>query len=183
MNTWITSDLHFCHDKPFLYEPRGFTSIQDHDKAIIKNWNEIVEDEDLVYVLGDLMLNNNALGCSQFNQLKGLKVIILGNHDTEARVELYKDLRGVIDIGWATKINYEGFNFFLSHYPALTRNFNDKSKPLHKRIISLCGHSHTSDRFADWDKGCIYHCELDAHNNAPILLDNVIEDLRWKVNE
>ena len=37
---WITSDLHLQHDKPFIYEARGFSSIQEHDEAIIKNWNK-----------------------------------------------------------------------------------------------------------------------------------------------
>ena len=36
---WFTSDLHLGHNKPFLYEPRGFKNIQEHDNAIIENWN------------------------------------------------------------------------------------------------------------------------------------------------
>ena len=39
-NIWFTSDLHFCHDKEFLYKPRGFNSIEEHDTAIIQNWNK-----------------------------------------------------------------------------------------------------------------------------------------------
>lgn len=34
---WFTSDLHFGHNKSFLYEPRGFNSIEEHDATIIKN--------------------------------------------------------------------------------------------------------------------------------------------------
>ena len=43
---WITSDLHLGHNKPFLYEPRGFKNIQEHDETIIKNWNSIIKYND-----------------------------------------------------------------------------------------------------------------------------------------
>ena len=36
---FVTSDLHFGHDRGFLYEPRGFSNIEDHDEAVIANWN------------------------------------------------------------------------------------------------------------------------------------------------
>ena len=79
---YFTSDLHFGHDKPFLYEPRGFTNIYDMNNAIFRNWNSIVTEEDDVYVLGDLMLNNNEGGIWLIKRLRGRIHIILGNHDT-----------------------------------------------------------------------------------------------------
>jgi calcineurin-like phosphoesterase family protein len=59
---FITSDLHFGHDRGFLYEPRGFSNIESHDETVIQNWNSVVEPEDEVYILGDLMLNDNSHG-------------------------------------------------------------------------------------------------------------------------
>ena len=32
---YLTSDLHFNHNKEFLYEPRGFNSPEEHDEEII----------------------------------------------------------------------------------------------------------------------------------------------------
>ena len=40
---WFTSDTHFGHIKDFLWSPRGFYSIQEHDEAIIHNWNEVIK--------------------------------------------------------------------------------------------------------------------------------------------
>ena len=62
MSIFVTSDLHFCHDRDFLYEPRGFKSVHEMNEAIVKNWNSIIQPEDDVYVLGDLMLNDNDRG-------------------------------------------------------------------------------------------------------------------------
>lgn len=41
----------------------------------------------------------------------------------------------------------------------------------------------TQDKFQDFNKGLIYHVELDAHNNKPVLIDNIIEDIQNKINE
>ena len=179
---YVTSDLHFYHDKPFLYSPRGFISVQEMNDAIIRNWNNVVEDDDIVYVLGDIMLVNNELGCKCFNQLKGYKIIILGNHDTDNRIKLYCKLRGVNGVKRADQIKYNGYSFFLCHYPTLASNY-DIDKPLKKRLINLCGHTHTKDKFLDMDKGLIYHCELDAHNNTPVALDDIIIDLKEYLGE
>ena len=77
---WITSDLHLQHDKSFIYEARGFNSIQEHDEAIIKNWNKLVEDYDVVYILGDLIMGESEQGIELLRQLNGSLRVILGNH-------------------------------------------------------------------------------------------------------
>lgn len=172
---FVTSDLHFGHDKPFIFEPRGFNNICEHDEAIIKNWNSVVEPDDEVFVLGDLMLGDNAHGVRCLRRLNGTIYPIVGNHDTNARLDLYERIG--MDIYYATRLKHRGCTFYLSHYPTLTSNL-DADKPLKTRVINLCGHVHTTDKWADWDKGLIYHCELDAHDNKPILLDDIVEDIK-----
>lgn len=179
---WITADLHFGHSKPFLYEPRGFSSIEEHDKTIIKNWNSIVNSEDEVFILGDLMLNDNEHGIECLRQLNGHLNILRGNHETDNRWELYATLSNVNLLGWAQMLKYHKYYFYLSHYPTIINNY-DADQPLKTRIINLCGHSHNKDPFCDKDKGLIYHCELDAHSNYPILLDNIIKEIKEKINK
>lgn len=178
-NFWITSDWHFCHDKPFLYEPRGFSSVSEMNEAIIKNHNEVVKFDDIVFCLGDCMLNDDKAGLDCIRRLNGKIYIIGGNHDTENRIKQYSEVApNIIQyLGLATRIKHKGYKFYLSHYPTLTSNY-DFEKPLKQRTINLCGHSHTKDKFQDMDKGVIYHCELDCHDNRPVLLDNIIDDLK-----
>ena len=178
---YLTSDLHFCHNRSFLWEPRGFENVQEMNQAIVKNWNNIIQPEDEVYVLGDLMLNNDVEGARLFKQLKGQIHVILGNHDTDRRVAAYNTFYNICEICYARPLHYNGYHFFLSHYPTITSNF-DYDKPLRSRTLNLCGHSHTPDPFADWDKGLIYHVELDAHNNAPVSLDSIIQDIVNRYN-
>lgn len=175
---WICSDLHFGHDKDFIYGPRGFDSIEEHDKTIIKNWNELVSWDDKVWLLGDCMLNDNEGGCRKLNQLAGNIRIIYGNHDTATRVQMYANIRPtILGMGLAYILKYQGYSFYLSHYPTLTAN-GDTDKSLKRQVLNICGHNHTQDKFKDTDKGIIYHAELDCHDNKPVLLDDIIEDIK-----
>lgn len=174
---FITSDLHFGHNKSFLYEPRGFSTIEEHDQEIIKRWNSVIELEDEVYILGDLMLNDNDYGMECLQQLRGKLHIVVGNHDTARRVELYASIPAVQEVKDIIHLKYRGYLFYCSHYPTITSN-NDIDKPLKARVLNLCGHSHTQERWSDADKGYIYHVELDAHNCYPIALDDIIAEFR-----
>lgn len=179
---YFTSDWHFCHDREFLYGPRGFTNPHDMNAAIIKNYNEIIQPDDDVYVLGDCMLNDNEEGMKCIKQLKGRIHIIRGNHDSPARLELYRNCYNVVEVCDAKFLVIKGYNIFLSHYPSIVSNY-DADRPLNKRTISICGHSHTKDKWLDFDKGLIYHAELDAHDNKPVSFEQVIADIKEKINE
>ena len=123
---WFTSDLHFGHNKSFLYEPRGFNSIEEHDATIIKNWNKKISSEDEVYLLGDVMLNDDEHGLECIKQLNGKIHLILGNHDTQNRILLYKNCSNIIEITFATELKINKNYFFLCHYPVITANYDDQ---------------------------------------------------------
>lgn len=178
---YFSSDLHFCHDRDFLYKPRGFNSIKEHDEQVIKNWNEIVTDEDEVYVLGDLMLNDNEDGIKKLQQLKGKIHIICGNHDVNTRIELYKTLPNVVEVVYATMIKAGKQHYYLSHYPTLTANYDDR--PYRSHIISLSGHTHKKNKFHFEDNPFCYNVALDAHNNYPVSIEQINEDIHNKVDE
>lgn len=145
--------------------------------AIIKRWNSLVEPCDEVYVLGDLMLNNTEEGLEYFKLLNGFKHIIIGNHDTDKRIELYRKLSDTVVEGFAARRKFYGYNFYLTHYPTLVSNF-DSEEPLKKQLINLCGHSHTQNWNADIDKGLIFHCELDTNDCYPWNIEDIIYKLR-----
>lgn len=181
-NVWITSDTHFGHDKDFIWKARGYCSIQEHDEDLIKKWNEHIKPDDIVYHLGDVIMGEAEHGLECLKKLNGEIHILRGNHDTNARWALYASLPNIVLEGYATKIKYNKWNFYLSHYPTLTANL-DEDAPLKTKTINLCGHSHIKDRFKDMDKGLIYHVEIDSHSNCPILLDEIITEIIAKENK
>lgn len=148
---------------------------------IIKNWNELVAPDDDVYLLGDLMLNDNEHGMKCLGRLNGKLHLIRGNHCTDERWKLYANSWNVVEMcGWATQIRIGKQSIFLSHYPTIASNY-DIDKPLKQRVLNLCGHSHTKDPFADWNKGLIFHCELDTNNCKPWNYEDIIKKAKEKL--
>lgn len=176
---WLTSDLHFCHDREFIWGPRGFKNVTEMNKVIRQNWCNVVKYDDYVIVLGDCMLNNDEEGLRYLQSLPGHIKLIRGNHDSDARCERYIKCFNCQSepIMFADVLHYGGYKFYLSHYPTIAAN-GDADKPLSRQMINLCGHLHTKDKFVDMDKGQIYHCELDAHGNTPVSLDQIIADIK-----
>lgn len=180
---YITSDLHFNHNKEFIYAPRGFTNVQDMNNTIIQNFNEIVKFDDDVYILGDLMLggaDKQAEGLELISALNGKLHLVRGNHDTEKRWAAYKELHNVVETDNAIYLNYRKYHFYMSHFPTMTANLEKES--LHQCTINLFGHTHQITNFYN-EIPFMYHVGLDSHNMAPVLLDDAIEEMKKKVIE
>lgn len=171
---YLTSDLHFGHDREFIWGPRGFKNVTEMNETIIKNWNDIVQAEDDVYVLGDIMLGDNTAGLKCIKQLKGKIHIILGNHDTSSREELYKECYNVVEVCYATIIKHNGYSFYLSHYPTITCNL-EKEFSKHC-LLNLYAHTHQTTNFYNGLPFC-YHVGVDSHNCTPITINTALEDI------
>ena len=178
---FLTSDTHFGHDREFLFGPRGFSSIQEHDEAVVANWNSVVGPDDIVYHLGDVMLNDNKHGMDCLRRLNGHIKLIRGNHDTDARMEFYKTLPNVEVLGWAEVIKYKKYQFYLSHHPTLTSNL-EKAPYLRMHLINLFGHTHQQKRFYE-DMPYMFHVGMDSNNCTPVLLDDAIEMMKEETNK
>jgi calcineurin-like phosphoesterase family protein len=100
-NVFLIADLHFGDsDMVTILDGntnplRAFKSIQDHDEALIENWNKVVtHPSDKVYVLGDVAQNRKDI--ENFGKLNGKKILIKGNHDIYEMKEYakyFKDIR------------------------------------------------------------------------------------------
>ena len=179
---YLSSDLHFGHDRGFIYEPRGFSSVQENDETIIERFNSIVRPEDDLYLLGAQMLGNNEHGLDCLRQLNGKLHILFGNHDTDTRKGLYFGLSNVVGVlGYAGMLKYKKWRFYLSHYPTITDNLNDVSKPW-EQVKCLYGHTHQKTNFYN-DNPLLYHVGVDSHNCYPVSIDQVIEDIKTKFLE
>lgn len=148
--------------------------------AIVKRWNLKVLPEDEVYLLGDVMLNDNEKGIKLLQSLNGKIHIILGNHDTPTRESLYRECENVVEVALAARLKYKGYHFFMTHYPCNTGNLEKES--LKQMTLNLYGHTHQKTNFYK-DIPYLYHVGVDSHNCYPVHLDDVIEDMNKKVKE
>ena len=81
MKVFIISDTHFGHENIIKYCNRPFSSVEEMDEKMIKNWNETVSNNDVVLHLGDFGLGKKEYIASIVKRLNGKKILIMGNHD------------------------------------------------------------------------------------------------------
>lgn len=180
MSIYLTSDLHFGHDRQFIWKARGFNSVQEMNDVLVEKWNSIITNEDDIYVLGDIMLGS-VDNIDYISKLKGKIHIVLGNHDTFNRERLYSTLPNVVEIAdVGIRLKYKKYHFVLTHYPMLTGNLEKES--LKQMSLNLYGHTHQTTNFY-MDMPYMYHVGVDSHKGYPVLLDDIIQEMNNKVKE
>ena len=131
------------------------------DEALITNWNNVVDNQDIVYFLGDFALCSKERMIEIGQQLKGYKILIYGNHDKKS-VGVFKKV-GFSEV-YKQPIEIDNIIFSHAKIP-----YND----LKIDQINIHGHSHSkcgSELF-----GRTYKCvSVENINYTPIELNKVI---------
>lgn len=78
--TYITSDTHFGHQLMIRDGNRPWDTVEEMNEALIANWNAVVKPNDLIYHLGDIVMNRRYLAPC-LSRLNGRKKLVKGNHD------------------------------------------------------------------------------------------------------
>jgi calcineurin-like phosphoesterase family protein len=134
---FFIGDTHFGHKNILLYEPedrqykefsssRPFKDIDEHDEYLVTEWNKVVGDKDIVFVLGDFCFGRDNIDIASC--LNGRKRLIMGNHDIYP-AELYlKHFEKIYGALFYKK-------YLLTHIPV---------HPSHARtIVNVHGHLHS----------------------------------------
>ena len=144
-NVFFISDLHLFHknvigfdNRPFRKE-NGDPDVESMHKTIIKNWNSVVGDNDIVFYLGDLCFGRPEWANGIIHALKGKIHFIMGNHDKYKDINSYgrfESINDLVDLNiFADNIKGD-IHFVLCHYPIFSWN------RAHHGSIMLHGHSH-----------------------------------------
>jgi calcineurin-like phosphoesterase family protein len=93
---YFTSDIHFADNRLNLFQrDLHFKSSEDFDKKIIKMWNDTINDDDIVYLLGDIVHDITKIDI--LSKLKGHKILIIGNYDEKHTEILSKYFDSISD--------------------------------------------------------------------------------------
>ena len=137
---YFISDLHFGHANCLAFDNRPFKTIEEHDEYIIEKWNETVNIDDDVFILGDISWYGTMKTVEILERLNGRLHLIKGNHDTQfLKSAMFRDLFVEItdykelDIGLA-----DNERIVLCHYPIPC------FKNHYYNWIHLYGHVHSS---------------------------------------
>lgn len=135
MQYWWVADYHFGHKGKdaehgiLAYTDRPYTTIEEHDEALIENTNAVVHPGDLLIIVGDISFSHNKelVYKKYINRLNGTKIIVKGNHDYwigkgKGRYIYHKKIRDTYTVS--------------SHYAMRVWNRS------HRGSVNLHGHSH-----------------------------------------
>ena len=81
MAFYFLADTHFGHENALAFDNRPFQTIEEHDRALMENWNGAVGLDDEVFILGDISWLNASKTIEIVKVLNGIKHLIVGNHD------------------------------------------------------------------------------------------------------
>ena len=115
---FFVSDSHFGHENIMKYCNRPFSSIEEHDKALIERWNEIIPEDGIVFHLGDFAFASEQYIKDILEQLNGKKYLIFGNHDWK-RMTKNICTRYFEDVSQQMVIRIDDKVIYLNHFPFL----------------------------------------------------------------
>lgn len=144
-NVYFTSDLHLGHRKILdLYPNRPFSAERDinaHDKWIICQWNDLVDKNDDVYILGDFSLCPVEETRKILERLHGRKYLCPGNHDSALKSlgNYFVKVQQLMEVRFkSSRFPFldADLRIVLCHYPLLEWN------GMCNGVIHLHGHAH-----------------------------------------
>lgn len=152
---YYIADTHFRDQIIFDKCKRPFKSLDDMESTMINRWNNKIKDDDIVYVLGDIV-NDDISSIEIFNKLKGHKHLIVGNHD-HSIIEDIKKSNVFESIKFIDLIIDNNRKVCVCHYPLMDwMDFN-------KEGILVYGHIHNKTE----KNGYVYKLMKDYYKNLP----------------
>lgn len=153
---YFTADLHLDHSNIIKHCSRPFSSVDEMNETLIQNWNEVIQVNDIVVVVGDFTLHSNREVVEKkfVNHLKGNKIFLKGDHDhwlgKKARRIYQKKIGDVFIVA--------------CHWPM--RSW----KQSHHGSIQIHGHWHKKQKECPNQ----FNVGVDLNNFKPVSLDKII---------
>lgn len=179
------ADIHFRDEKIFKKCNRPFSNLIEYENEIIKRWNDKVKHDDLVYVLGDLALDDCEEALEIFNELHGHKHLIIGNHD-DLLLEKIKTSNLFEFIDFIKVIQDGGKKVCVCHYPLMDwMEFNRNGYHVYghvhnKSIVNGIAYQQIKEYFRDKPA---YNCGVDVTHYEPVTLEEMIKLKEMNHNE
>ncbi|MDR2467069.1 MAG: metallophosphoesterase family protein [Prevotellaceae bacterium] len=174
---FFTADTHFCHANIISLCGRPFSDVAQMNETLIANWNECVNHNDEIYILGDFAFRGSTLETNRIaKSLNGRKHLIRGNHDKFADDTKF-DRSNFEWIKDYYVLNYRKTKFVLFHYPILEWD------GYYRGSVHLYGHVHNSgmdgsdsDKFKMLGKRAI-NVGVDLNDYRPVSIEKILTEL------
>ena len=176
-NLFFTSDTHFSHENVIKYAKRPFANVDEMNETLIKNWNNTVTKQDIIYILGDVAFERDEDKLVwMLSRLNGEKHLIEGNHDDKMTAKVKKQFQTISQLREirvaAPELEHKWQYITLCHYAMRVWN---KS---HYGAFHLFGHSHGT--MPDDPNSLSLDVGVDCWNYAPVSYAQIKERMKKK---
>lgn len=163
---WFISDTHFNHENIIKLANRPFSSAEEMDEVMIRNWNARVQPEDTVIHLGDFGLPLD-YAKEVLDRLNGRKILILGNHDRAVEKMQWAGFHEVYkEMAYGPNEDTRWMNFTLTHKPPVLSSVGG---------IILCGHIHQQFYY----QGNNLNMSVEVWGYQPVSMREIIDRINW----
>lgn len=204
MSRFFTSDTHFGHANIIRLCNRPFKDVNHMNEEIVRRWNEVVSEDDIVYHLGDVALGTFADSINYVSRLNGYKILVPGNHDRIASFEkqsridrfmpIYENVFQAVmteTVQTDFALEYDAYgapvvfaDALLSHYPYSGDSHGEDrytaQRAVDEGLPLIHGHTHGPEQVV-WESRNgtpQYHVGQDAHNFYPVPESEIVAWLR-----
>lgn len=169
---FFTSDPHFGHANIIRHCDRPFSSVEEMNEIMIRNWNERVSNADTVYILGDLMFRIKEPPEEILCRLAGKKHLIVGNHDRSWMKKcdpsaFFESVSPMLFINDGVR------RMTLCHYPMM-------SWPDSTTTYMIFGHIHNNTNADYWPliemNPLMMNAGVDINGFKPVTFDEMMEN-------
>ena len=178
-----SSDLHLGHENITRNIRTQFHDVDEMDAYLIKQWNEHVDKDDDIWIVGDLSYRAKCNVKVYLDQMNGRhKHLIIGNHDVKwmKNVELSRYFESVSHME-VIKDN-KNRNITLCHYPLMEWSGSRYAKySLDGTSWLIHGHIHNSKSCNAYYQirdylPCALNCGCDINNYHPVTFEELLEN-------
>ena len=183
---FFTSDNHYFHYNIISSCNRPFKDENEMNESLINNWNFVVDEESVVFCLGDFAWGGYNKWKDIRSRLNGKIILITGNHDNKnltptAKVELFEFVTQQM------YLRIEGRPVYLNHYPFLT--YAGIYREPQDQVWALHGHIHLGPNSLEgrdiprmkYLYPTQYDVGVDMNNYTPISWNEVKNKIEYQV--
>jgi calcineurin-like phosphoesterase family protein len=165
---YFIADAHLGHWSIIPYCGRPFSSVEEQDALIIKNWRATVREDDDVYIIGDLMGEPAREPDYYLRQLSGRLHLLIGNHEDDWYDDCYRHY--FVEVADALTVTLDGYRTYLCHYPT----------PDFVGDLHIYGHMHENYKDGDFRRlvaagRFALNAAVELNGYRPVTIEEMIE--------
>jgi calcineurin-like phosphoesterase family protein len=170
-NIWAISDLHYNHANMLNFidsngnPTRNFSHVDQMNDYILEQWNSVVKQGDIVYMLGDMFFGDHEKFQKDWPKFNGSKRLIVGNHD---------DIQYLSSGGFFKKTYFWRMfsdHGLLFHHVPLHPSSLFRSRNLEVPLFQVHGHTHLhgSPKVGPYTSVCV-----ELRDYKPVHIDDLV---------